>query len=165
MKGIYFLLIIIVIVLSLPMIATKIMPKMYAEGFSNYDINSNLGLGSDMGPYPGSLTNYYLQDTYPLRKQPGLSNETSSKMWWHYPSFKQPSYAQITNNLKYFKNPDIGRCTPGDMCGTIYRNKETKTNNVKPLPPINPNCGTRIGYFTTGVNLLPYRTNIPNVLY
>jgi hypothetical protein len=147
------------------MIAAKIMPKIYKESFSSYNINSNPGLGSDMGPYPSSLTNYYLQDSYPLRTPPGLSNNSASDMWWHYPTFKEGSYKQITNNLKYFKNPDIGRCTAPDMCGTIYRNKKNKSNYIKSLPPINPSCGTRVGYFTTGINLLPYRTNIPNVLY
>ena len=147
------------------MIASKLIPNIYKEGFSGYNISNNAGLGSDMGPYPSSLTSYYLKGSYPLKNPPGLSNETESKMWWRYPTLKESSYNQITNNLKYFKNPDIARCIPVEMCGTIYKNKKNKSNIIKPLPPINPTCGTRIGYFVTGINLLPYRTNIPNVLY
>ena len=39
------------------------------------------------------------------------------------------------------------------------------TNYIEQLPPVNPTSGTRIGYFTTDDNLLPFRTDTPNILY
>jgi hypothetical protein len=54
---------------------------------------------------------------------------------------------------------------PASMCGALYKEKQLKSNYIKPLPPIDPNCGTRVGYFTTDVNLLPFRTDTPNILY
>jgi hypothetical protein len=51
------------------------------------------------------------------------------------------------------------------MCGALYNEKFIKSNYVEPLPPLNPDCGTRVGYFDTDVNLLPYRTNMQNILY
>ena len=43
--------------------------------------------------------------------------------------------------------------------------KHFKSNCIEPLPPVNPESGTRIGYFTTDINMLPFRTDEPNVLY
>ena len=37
------------------------------------------------------------------------------------------------------------------------------SNIVSPLPPVDPNSGTRVGYFATSENLLPFRTNVPNI--
>jgi hypothetical protein len=51
------------------------------------------------------------------------------------------------------------------MCGALYHEKKTGSNYVEPLPPVNPNSGTRIGYFTTDDNLLPFRTDTTNILY
>jgi hypothetical protein len=75
------------------------------------------------------------------------------------------SYAQITNNLKYSDNPDIGNCMPASMCGSLYKEKHLKGNYIHPLPPVNNNCGTRIGYFSTSANLLPIKDDVTNVLY
>jgi hypothetical protein len=85
-----------------------------------------------------------------------------------YPIFSLGSYAQITNNIRYPDNPDDGTCTPASMCGALYHDKNTGNNFVKPLPPVNPNCGTRVGYFTTDeqvITSLPYRTDMQNILY
>jgi hypothetical protein len=106
-----------------------------------------------MGRYPSSLTNFLLEDNFPIRQNPGVLDkdglEQASKMWWHYPVFKVGSYAQITNNIRYSNNPDVGSCTGEDLCGTIYKNIKNKSNYVHPLPPLKPNCGTRVGYFVT----------------
>lgn len=166
MNSVIFLMTIIVIVLTLPMLMNSIMTTSYKENFAT---NKKFILGSGPSSYPYSLSNFLLKDSFPIRQNPGQLDkdglEQASKMWWHKPVFKEGSYAQITNNIRYFDNPDIGNCTAEDLCGTIYKNRKTKSNYVIPLPPINHTCGNRIGYFTTGINLLPFRTNIPNVLY
>jgi hypothetical protein len=149
MNSALFLLTIIVIVLGFPMVYNYFMIR-YRESFVSNNSNSSKSLGSDMGAYPASLSTFFLQDLFPIRPKPGvLDSETASKMWWHYPTFKEGSYRQITNNLKYYNNPDIGRCTPPDLCGTIYRTRKNPSNIVKPLPPVNAKNGTRVGYFVT----------------
>jgi hypothetical protein len=164
MNSVVFLMAIILIVLTLPFLMNSFISnkEAYRENFTS-------SLGSDMGSYPSSLTNFLLEDSFPIRQNPGIldkqGSEQASKMWWHYPIFKEGSYAQITNNIRYPNNPDVGICTAEDLCGTIYRNRKNKSNYIKPLPPLNPTCGTRVGYFATGINMLPFRTNIPNVLY
>jgi hypothetical protein len=136
--------------------------------FKNYEGFSNYKLDQAMGNVPDSQIQVLVQDTYPPIGKNQISNETSSDMWWHYPTFTLGSYKQITNNIRYPNNPDVGRCTPGSMCGALYHEKFLKSNYITPLPPVNPECGTRIGYFTTDEQLidsLPYRTDMQNILY
>jgi hypothetical protein len=131
----------------------------FKEGFSNYY------LGSTNGIYPCSQTDVLVQDTYPITGKNGVSDDGANKIWWHYPIFEVGSYKQITNNIRYPNNPDTGRCMPADFCGTLYKNRHLKSNYIEPLPPVDPTRGTRIGYFTTDINMLPFRTDVPNILY
>jgi hypothetical protein len=86
-------------------------------------------------------------------------------MWWRYPIFQVGSFKQMTNNIRYPNNPDDARCTPADVCYALYKDKKIGSNIVTPLPPVDPNSGTRVGYFATDENLLPFRTDVPNILY
>lgn len=137
------------------------------QNYQNYDIynNNNTNLGADNSKFPFTENNVLLEDSYPLTGRNGISNNGASNIWWHYPTFQLGSYDQITNNIRYPNNPDEGTCMPASMCQTLYKEKQLKTNYVKQLPPINPNCGTRVGYFDTNINLLPFRTDVPNILY
>jgi hypothetical protein len=129
------------------------------EGYSNYNLEGAAG------NYPSAENEVLVQDFYPRINSNGISNNTASDIWWHYPVFQLGSYKQITNNIKYSNNPDEGTCMPASICGALYHEKQEKTNYVTPLPPVNPECGTRVGYFSTDENLLPYRTDMQNILY
>jgi len=109
------------------------------EGFSGlYDL-------STPGTFPKSVNQVILND-YPLINKNETSNNNYNQIWWHYPVFKLGSYKQITNNLKYYDNPDNGTCSPADFCGALYKNKkDTNTNITLPLPPVQQ--GLRVGYF------------------
>jgi hypothetical protein len=135
---------------------SKIIPR---EGYSNNTLEDS------MGDFPGASTNALVQDIYPITGRNGITGNQASNIWWHYPTFKLGSYAQITNNLKYSDNPDIGNCMPASMCGSMYKEKHLRGNYIHPLPPVNDNCGTRIGYFSTSDSLLPIKDNVTNVLY
>jgi hypothetical protein len=117
------------------------------------------------GEYPLAQESILVQDTYPPTGRKGVSDESPNKMWWKYPIFEVGSYQQITNNLKYPDNPDDARCTPAEFCYALYNDNKLGSNVINPLPPINPECGTRVGYFSTNVNLLPYRNDMQNILY
>lgn len=159
MNQIVFLLLLIILAVGLPFVFN--FSNIY-EGFYNYSANQA------MGNLPYAQTKLLVQDTYPPIGKNQISNDNASDIWWHYPTFTLGSYKQITNNIKYSNNPDIGRCTPASMCGALYHEKDIGINYVKPLPPVNPDCGTRVGYFTTDEQLidsLPYRTNMQNILY
>ena len=141
------------------------LPLFYKRNFLNSEGFSNYYLGSTDGVYPSSQTDVLVQDTYPITGKNGVSNDGSTEIWWHYPIFEVGSYEQITNNIRYPNNPDTGRCMPANFCGALYKDKHLKSNYIEPLPPVNPESGTRVGYFTTDINMLPFRTDEPNVLY
>jgi len=156
MNKIIWLFAFIVLALSL----SSILPNI--EGFSNFTLDQSVGI------VPEAQTQVIVQDTYPPIGKNQISDETANDMWWHYPTFQLGSYKQITNNIRFPNNPDIGRCTPASMCGALYHEKSLGSNYINPLPPVNPNCGTRVGYFTTDNTLitsLPFRTNMQNILY
>jgi hypothetical protein len=77
-----------------------------------------------------------------------------------------PSFKQVTNNLRYVKNPDEGTCTRPEFCGAVYHSIKNKSNEIYPLPPAEEGQGARVGYFRTEQNDLYY--SIPtneNILY
>ena len=133
---------------------SQILPR---EGYSNNTLEDS------MGDYPSD--NVLVQDIYPITGRNGITDNQASNIWWHYPTFKLGSYAQITNNIRYSNNPDIGNCMPASMCGSLYKEKRNKSNYIHPLPPVNNSCGTRVGYFSTSANLLAVKDEVTNVLY
>ena len=159
MNQIIFLLLLIVLALGLPLVFNI---SNVLEGYSNYSLDQA------SGNFPDAQTKVLVQDTYPPIGKNQISNNTANDIWMDYPIFSLGSYAQITNNIRYPDNPDDGTCTPASMCGALYYDKNTGNNYVKPLPPVNPDCGTRVGYFTTDdqvITSLPYRTDMQNILY
>lgn len=140
-----------------------------AEGFSNNFTLTATGLKPTVsGELDSPTLSRLVADTYPATNNPRglLSSNGAANVWWHYPTFKLGSYKQITNNIRYPNNPDVGDCMPASMCGTLYKEKHLGNNEVTPLPPLNPGCpGTRVGYFQTDVNLLPFKTNMQNILF
>ena len=131
----------------------------YIEGFSNYTLDRA------NGNYPAAQTDVLVQDTYPAIGKNQVSNESGEKMWQKYPIYQLGSYDQTTNNIRYPNNPDYGRCTPANFCYAVYKDKNIGSNVVEPLPPLNPECGTRVGYFDTDSTLMAFRTNMQNILY
>lgn len=159
MNQIVFLLLLIILSLGLPFIFNF---TNVAEGYSNYS------LGQSTGKFPDAQTQVLVQDSYPPIGKNEISDDDASDIWWRYPVFQLGSYDQITNNIRYPDNPDEGTCMPASMCGALYHDKKTGDNYVKPLPPVHPDSGTRVGYFTTDEQLidnLPFRTNMSNILY
>ena len=159
MNQIVFLLLLIILAIGLPFMFNF---TNLAEGYSNYSLDQA------MGKIPDAQTQVLVQDTYPPIGKNEISNDNAIDIWWHYPVFELGSYDQITNNIRYPNNPDVGRCTPASMCGALYHDNKTGDNYAKPLPPLDPYSGTRVGYFTTNQNLddnLPFRTDMANILY
>jgi hypothetical protein len=117
------------------------------------------------GTYPVSVDKPILND-FPLIGKNEVSNNSASTIWWHYPVFSLPSFKQVTNNLRYVKNPDEGTCTRPEFCGALYHSIKNKPNEIYPLPPAEESSGARVGYFRTEPNKLYY--SIPtneNILY
>lgn len=156
-KGFLFLLFILVAALALAPFYNAI------EGYENKSKVSLLP-----GTYPVTVDKPIL-DTFPL---------TETKSAWdnddftysNYPIFSLGSYAQITNNQRYVKNPDNGSCTPAIFCNLLYKDvdlkKEHETNVVTALKPAAEGPGARVNYYRSEPNNLFY--SIPtneNILY
>jgi hypothetical protein len=156
MKDYLFLILILVL---------AVVPPIYSKMTESFKNKESFTLGGASGDYPSAQNDVLLQDTYPITGINGVSDESGSKMWWRYPIFEVGSFKQMTNNIRYPNNPDEARCTAADFCYALYKNKNMGSNIVTPLPPVDPNSGTRVGYFATDENLLPFRTDVPNILY
>jgi hypothetical protein len=119
------------------------------NGFSNLD-------SLNPGKYPQSDDLPILTDTYPYTGSKKVSNKSYNDIWWEYPIFKEGSYKQITNNLRYYKNPDEGTCIRADFCNALYDNKKVKSNYILPLPPLSmaPDGNARVNYYWSHPNKL-----------
>lgn len=107
--------------------------------------SNNKGINEDItGIYPTAVDKPIL-NSYPIQNNPQL--KSVSDIWKEYPVFSLPSFEQITNNLRYVKNPDDGSCTPPMFCNTFYKDKPNKSNVVCQLPPVPDGPGSRVGYF------------------
>jgi hypothetical protein len=106
------------------------------------------------GKYPESDT-YPLLNSYPYTGAKYVSGNGENNVWWHYPIFPVGSYAQITNNLKYQRNPDNGECSRAEFCGALYKDNQEKTNYAEVLPPTPPTSSeeTRVNYYNSNKNL------------
>ena len=117
------------------------------------------------GLYPKSNEKPLLPE-YTFSGSLNTSDNNYSDIWHNYPSSQLGSYDQQTNNIKYFKNPDIGTCVSAEFCNALYRDKQIKTNVISTLPPAEEGDGARVGYYRTEPNNLYY--SIPtneNILY
>ena len=146
-NGLIFLFVILIIAVIGSLIgnSTNIMSLAgFKEGYSNFAIN-NAAKNIDTG---GLLTG-----DYPTTNRKYVTDNDYNKIWWYYPIFKVGSYAQITNNLKYQRNPDDGECVTAEFCGALYKDKNITSNIINPLPPVPDTPGTRVNYYRTPDNL------------
>ena len=162
-KGIMFLLILfILIVVSSLWNGQMVKMNTYKESYKNMYLNlANQNLGS----YPNADNDPILVNSYPTTGSKTVSNNNYSDIWQNYPIFTVGSYAQFTNNLKYWQNPDDGECRTAEFCGALYKDKKVNSNIVTPLPPAPPvnQNSVRVGYYKTDMNLIPGVTLGPDL--
>lgn len=83
---------------------------------------------------PDSFPTYpLLHNDYPLKNPGGLSNLSADDLWSYYPVFDN-SYGQYTNNVRYWKVPDNGRCSRAEVCCSLYDSKPIKKMRIAPVP-------------------------------
>ena len=98
------------------------------------------------GNYPESDDNPILYNEFPVAFNPGVSDLGTEQMWPDYPVF--PASSTINNNIRYWRSPDNGKCSPADMCGGLYNLKKGVTIPPAPQPP-QWGVGTRVNYYDT----------------
>ena len=132
----------ILLFMSLPFLMA---PPSQKEGFETV----NLATAGDPNQH------LLLADVYRYTGKKNVSNDNSSKIWWHYPIFPVGSYEQITNNLRYHYNPDNGTCSRAEFCGALYHDKHNPSNIQTPLPLVDYDCSKpRVNYYRTEWNKL-----------
>jgi hypothetical protein len=134
------------------------------EGFKGYKRYKSDVL-TVPGDFPRSVEKPILDD-FPLIDYKGVSTNSASTIWKDYPVFDMASFKQITNNIRYNRNPDDGKCSRAEFCGALYRDAKHPTNIIKPLPPAEEGPGARVGYYRSQPNDLFF--SIPtneNILY
>ena len=99
------------------------------------------------GKYPISVDKPLLYDSYKLSENPGISINDAQDNYIDKPVFPANSY--IINNIRYWRNPSNGTCTPPDMCGNLYMNTSQNIPQ-KPTPP-NWDSGTRVNFYDSDV--------------
>jgi hypothetical protein len=95
------------------------------------------------GTYPESDTKGLLYPSYQMKNNPGLSDLDMEKAYKLYPTYAVGSYAQVTNNKRYWKSPCNGLTMPSDMCGGLYK---TKHCDHPPIVPPREHCD-RVNYY------------------
>ena len=117
------------------------------------------------GEFPRSVDKPILDD-YPLIGGNQVSTKNASDIWQDYPVFGVGSFDQITNNIRYNRNPDDGKCSRAEFCGALYRDAKHETNEIVALPAAEEGSGARVGYYRSEPNTLFF--SIPtneNILY
>ena len=143
-NGIYFLLGLLIIVVISSFIINK---SYFQEGYDNYLANHDMLRTSESGPI--------LADSYPFTGKKTVSDNNYDTRWKDYPVYEVGSYAQLTNNLRYWKNPDESQCRTPEFCNALYDDIQIDSNISKPLPPAPSvdNDNIRVNYYTTNKNL------------
>ena len=143
-NGIYFLLGLLIIVVISSFIINK---SYFQEGYDNYLANQGMLHTSESGPI--------LADSYPFTGKKTVSDNNYDTRWKDYPVYEVGSYAQLTNNLRYWKNPDESQCRTPEFCNALYDDIQIDSNISKPLPPAPSvdNDNIRVNYYTTNKNL------------
>jgi hypothetical protein len=95
------------------------------------------------GMYPKSLDDPILSDTYKVKKDPGYDKMSSSDIFVNYPQF--PAKHCGTNNIRYWRRPTNGLCSPPGFCMGLYDATEPK---ITP-PPDAPNGTPRVNYYVS----------------
>jgi hypothetical protein len=131
------------------------------EGFDSGGSSSFPGV---LGKYPASENGGILDGgIYPAKGEIIIGQNQEQNLWKYYPVYEVGSYEQKTNNVRYAKNPDIGKCTPAEFCGTFYKSADLVPPNMSiPLDPTPPSEGpdnARVNYYWTPDNFQYFTTN------
>ena len=105
---------------------------------------SNSSLPVSEEPNQGLLLNGW----YPVHKpSPQFSKETQEQQYKNSPVFDSNSIQN--NNIRHWKQPTNGECSPPGICGNFYEDLPLEAP-VKPAsPPLSGNDTPRVNYYTS----------------
>ena len=89
--------------------------------------------GFTPGMFPKDVDFPLLYQDYPLKQKIELSKTGSEVAFSEYPIYSASSLEN--NNIRYWKTPDNGKCSPAIFCDTLYDDKTAKHLELnKPEP-------------------------------
>ena len=112
---------------------------LYVSIIIQFNYKENLTSGN----YPNSVTKPLLDGVYKVKKNPGYDNSGSQDIYKNYPTFDSKHCG--TNNIRYWRRPTNGQCTPTGMCMGLY---DVTEPNIPP-PPLPPKGTKRVNYFVS----------------
>ena len=80
--------------------------------------------GFSSAPFQSSMNTGLLYPEYDIHNKPSLSEYGMEKAYKLYPTYAVGTYAQETNNKRYWDSPCNGWTTPPEMCGGLYKPSE-----------------------------------------
>ena len=101
---------------------------------------------SDAGEYPSSVDNPILHGTYKVNTSPGVSGFGVEDIYMNYPTF--PINSCANNNVRYWRKPTNGLCSPPELCGGLY--DDTEQEIPPPATPPRWDSGTRVNFYEYG---------------
>jgi|TARA_B100001093_G_scaffold520387_1_gene615350 hypothetical protein len=89
-----------------------------------------------------------LADTYPVKSNPGLSDNSSSIQYLLRPDEFAGDYKSVTNNKKNWDSPCDGTSFPPTICGGLYGKRPVKKEEV-----CQPGFSCRrVGFYCSSIN-------------
>lgn len=120
-------------VIFMGLILASIQNKYMVEGFGQ------------PGVYPVAVVKPLLYDSYNVSKNPGLSMNGAEQNYVNKPVF--PATSSNTNNIRYWRRPTNGLCTPPNLCGNLYIDTD---QNIPPSAiPLEWDVGTRVNFYVS----------------
>ena len=134
------------------------------EGFASGSWTGSSTFPSVLGKYPDSENGGILDGgIYEATGRTVIGQNQAQNLWKYYPIYEVGSYEQKTNNVRYAKNPDDGKCSPAEFCGAFYKDATLLPPNqdipLEPTPSREGNADARVNYYWTPDNLQYFTTN------
>ena len=102
------------------------------------------------GMYPISEDRGLL-DSWKMQSHPGLSNFSYGNSYKLYPMTPEGSYAQVTNNKRYWSSPCNATSSPADMCGGMYVPRDPSIPAQPCRPNLDCNQGSRVNFYCSNL--------------
>ena len=131
------------ILISVIFLICVLMALNYLNMINNTNTNEGFN-NQNPGVYPRAVTMPLLEQ--PLLADPGVSALGSSELWKYYPVY--PADSIKNNNIRYWKTPNNGKCSRGEMCGGLY-SSDYKLTEPPPPKPLAFSSERRVNFYNS----------------
>lgn len=112
----------VIMVLTITLTIHNIYNSYNKEGFKSLYI---------YGAYPKQHDDPLLADSYEKNENIVPTRLTQEDLKRYKPRTPIKSYAQVTNNFKYWDTPNNGECKPASFCDAYYKKKVHRVREIE----------------------------------